>query len=100
MARTYGTQVESASSALNPGSAVTVTFAADVLVAGANPGRALLILTNDGANPVYLSFGGTAAISVGPRLNANGGALTIKEYTGAIRARAAIADTVIGVAEV
>lgn len=100
MARTYGTQIESSSEAKNPGSVVLVTTAADVQVAAPNAARALLILTNDGANPIYLSLGGTAVIGSGIRLNANGGAISLREYTGAVRARAATADTNLGVAEV
>lgn len=100
MARTYGTQTQSSDAAKNPGSTFSVLAASSSQIVAANPGRVLLVITNDGANAVYLSLGGTAAVGSGIRLNASGGAITLREYTGAVSARAATGDTAIGIAEV
>ena len=41
-----------------------------------NPRRKKVVLTNDSVNIIYLARGETAYLNRGPRLNANGGALT------------------------
>lgn len=100
MPRLYGSQVQASDAAKNPGSTVLVLAASSTVVAAANAGRALLIIVNDGANAVYLSLGGTAAVGAGIRLNANGGSISLKEFTGQVTARAATGDTNVTVAEV
>lgn len=46
-------------------------------VAPVDENRAWILLTNDGANPIYLNFGETAVANESCRLNANGGALLL-----------------------
>lgn len=66
--------------------AVNVTTSSTTIVS-AKTDRRWLYLVNDSDTTIYLSFGGTATLNQGIRLNANGGTLTINAsnlYTGAI----------------
>lgn len=49
--------------------------------------RVELIITNDGANTVYLKYGPGAEAQKGPRLNKEGGGIVITEYTGIVSVR-------------
>jgi hypothetical protein len=81
--------------AFNPGSAVAVTTSSTP-VASANGGRVEMTITNDHATAiVYLSLGGTAAVSTGIRLNAAGGSYTTHAYQGAVTAIGSAAATVL-----
>ena len=53
-------------------------------VRAANRSRVVLKMTNDGANTVYVAYGPTAVKNEGDRLNAEGGTVTIDEYTGEV----------------
>lgn len=86
--------------AKQPQAGVLVTVAASLLLVAANENRVCVYITNDSANVVYLSLGGVAVAGQGIRLNANGGSVTIAEYTGQINARAATADSQVGFCEV
>jgi hypothetical protein len=57
-------------------SAVTVSTS-NTTVLARNTGRQYAVIVNDGANPVYLSLGGTAVANSGIRLNAQGGSFEI-----------------------
>jgi hypothetical protein len=84
---------------------VNVGTGSTPVVAG-NPNRGRIILTNDGANVIYLMYGlaadGTAPTAVagsGARLNANGGSIVEDSYTGPIAAIAMTAATNLCVLE-
>lgn len=80
--------------------AVTAEGTSKTLVE-ANPNRVELILTNDGENAVYLSFGtGAAEAHKGPRLNKEGGSLIITGYSGKITCITATGTAVVSFAEV
>jgi hypothetical protein len=85
--------------ARTPNTSVTVLNASSTAVVPANPRRISVTITNDGANVVYLSLGGTAALNSGIRVNA-GGSFKTSAFTGAINGRAAVADTVVVYSEV
>lgn len=69
-------------------------------VAAKNPGRVTLTLTNDSANVIYVYKGASAAINKGIRLNKEGGAIVIDDYTGVVTAAAATAASSLCVCEV
>jgi hypothetical protein len=55
--------------------------AADAVLLASNLNRKGVVIVNDSANIVYLSFGATALINKGIRLNANGGSFTMQSMT-------------------
>ena len=57
-----------ASSSVSVGTSSAVALAAD-------PNRVYLALVNDSDAPIYIEFGGAAAVNDGWRLNANGGGI-------------------------
>lgn len=87
-------------SAKTPGSAVEVNKEEATLVAPANPGRVSLTLTNDSENAVYLWKGAGAQVGKGIRLNKEGGAIVIDDYTGLVTAAAQTAKANLCVCEV
>jgi len=92
-------RVQSRSSASISESAVTIGASDAALVAG-NSARVELFLQNDHASQdIYLSFGGTAQVNKGIRLKAGLG-IVITSYTGAVRAIASGAGTVVLIVEV
>lgn len=95
-----GREIVRKATADQPGTAVSVDAASEV-VAAANPDRAEITIQNDHATQIiYLSLGGTAALNSGIRLNALGGSWTSNAYTGAINGIATGAATVALVTEV
>lgn len=105
MARTFTGpgNVGRVSDAKNGGQALSLTGASQA-VAGPNPGRAALYVSNmSAANPMFLAFGTaaaatpTAVASSGIRL-APGQTLVIEAYTGAVAVIGTAAD-VLGIVE-
>lgn len=87
-----------ASTAVNVGTGSTPVLDAD-------PSRTRAILTNDGANIIYvaLSTNGqppTAVVNSGIRLNAAGGSVVIDDYQGPISAISVTAATNLAVCEI
>lgn len=81
--------------------AVSVTTSNTAIVSS-NVGRQYLVIVNDGANPVYLSLGGTAVANSGIRLNAQGGSIELTQdnlFTGAISGIAVGGTSVVTVFE-
>lgn len=86
------------SDAVNVGTGSTPVLDADV-------SRRTVILTNDGANIIYVALQTTdqpptAVVNKGLRLNANGGTVTLDEFTGAIAAIALTGATNLCVVEI
>lgn len=54
----------------------------------ANPRRTYLLLQNDSTSAIYVSFGATAALGQGVRLNADGGSLEISARNQNLDSRA------------
>lgn len=78
------------------GSAAVSVSGSDIALVAANADRTAVTICNDHATQiVYLAFGTTAVINQGIRLNAAGGTITITWWTGAIRAIASGASTVV-----
>lgn len=82
-----------------PAGAVTAK-AESATLAEADPNRAALYVTNDGANVVYLALGATAVKNKGIRLNAEGGAVVIDNYTGVVSVVTASGESVVTFSEV
>lgn len=86
------------SSAVNVGTGSTPVLDAD-------PSRQTVILTNDGANIIYVALSTdeeppTAVANSGGRLNANGGTITLEGYQGPIAAIALTAATNLCILEI
>jgi hypothetical protein len=83
-----------------PGDFVKVEKEKTTTVAATNRSRVSLTLTNDSANTIYVFKGDGAVIGKGIRLNKDGGAIVISDYTGLVTAAAAVADSNLCVSEV
>lgn len=55
-------------------------------LAASNENRVSLYVVNNGTKPLWLAFGATAVADEGIRLNENGGAIIISDYTGIVTA--------------
>ena len=66
---------------------VAVTVSSQEAVA-ANARRTYLLLQNDSTSAIYVSFGSTAALGQGVRLNADGGSLEISARNQNLDSRA------------
>lgn len=86
--------------AKTPGTVVEVKKEEATTVAAANTSRVSLILTNDSENTIYVYKGASAAVGKGIRLNKEGGAVIIDDYTGIVTAAAKTATSNLGVSEV
>jgi hypothetical protein len=82
------------STAVKPNDGVAVS-GTSVQIAGANSSRNQIWIYNDSSTAVvYLSYGGTATLHTGIRLNPNGGVHTSQLFKGAINAIATGSVTV------
>ena len=72
--------------AATPGDVVAVSEG--TTVAASNPSRVSLTLTNDSENTIYVFKGAGAEVGEGIRLNKEGGAIVIDDYTGLVTAAA------------
>lgn len=79
--------------ASNPNSGVAVGTSSTRVVDPNSNRVQVWVYNNDPVNVAYLSYGGTAALNTGIRLNPNGGSHTTQLYKGAINAVAAGALT-------
>lgn len=86
--------------AKNAGSLVEVKKEEPTTVAAANRARISLTLTNDSENTIYVWKGEGAEVGKGIRLNKEGGAIVIDDYTGVVTAAAKTAKSNLCVAEV
>ena len=68
-------------------------------VLAANANRIATILVNDSDTDIYINLSGTAAMMEGIRLNAFGGSLVEKNYTGAVTAICGAANKNLTVTE-
>ena len=68
-------------------------------VLSANTKRTTAILVNDSDTTIYIAKGTTAVVNEGIRLNANGGAAVISDYSGAITAISSSASKNLTVCE-
>jgi hypothetical protein len=66
----------------------------------ANPGRVALYVTNDGEKTVYLALGEAATKNEGIRLNAEGGAVVIDNFTGKVTVVTAAGESVVTFSEI
>lgn len=89
-----------AAEAKTAGDAVTVKAEESKEIAAANRNRISLTLTNDSASVVYVYKGTKAATGKGIRLNAEGGAVVIDDYTGVVTAATAAEEASLCVSEV
>lgn len=100
MANRVSFPVAQTDTATTPASTATCTSAASVQLVAANTGRIEVTVCNtDAANPIWLSLGGTAAVSNGIRVPA-GGSYTTHAYTGAINGRASTADVTVSYTDI
>lgn len=97
---TFFNQASHADKAKNPGSVVEVAQESPTEVAASNRSRLSLTLVNDSENLIYVFKGGGAEVGKGIRLNANGGAIVIDDYTGQVTAAAKTAKSKLCVCEV
>jgi len=93
-------QPNAATSAKNAGSVVEVEKEKSTEVAAAYGSRVSLTLTNDSENTIYVFKGEGATVGKGIRLNKEGGAIVIDDYTGIVTAAAKTAKSNLCVCEV
>jgi hypothetical protein len=93
-------QPTAADKAKTPGDVVEVKKEETTTIAVANRSRVSLTLTNDSENTIYVFKGDGAAVGKGLRLNANGGAIVIDDYTGLVTAAAKTAKSNLCICEV
>lgn len=86
--------------AIAPASAVTAKTESQTLIADSAKRRVVAYITNDGANVVYLALGATATKNKGIRLNKEGGAAVIDNYTGVVSVVTAEGESVVAFSEV
>jgi len=86
--------------AKTPGNVVEIKKEEATSVSASNPARISLTLTNDSANVIYVYKGSGAAINKGIRLNKEGGAVIIDDYTGVVTAAAATGASNLCISEV
>lgn len=86
--------------ARTPGGVVKVEKEKATAVVEADRGRVSLTLSNDSENTIYVFKGAGAEVGKGIRLNAEGGAVVIDDYTGIVTAAAANAASNLCVSEV
>jgi hypothetical protein len=99
--RTTGSNIaRSANVAKTPGGVVEVNKEEETTVAAANEARVTLTLINDSANVIYVWKGTGAEVGKGTRLNAEGGAMVIDDYTGVVTAAAKTAKSNLCICEV
>jgi len=94
-----GTITPSQASTATTDSFVTVGIGSTVVLA-ANASRKVALIVNDSDETIYLSYGGTATLNSGIRLNASGGAIREELYTGAINAISTSGSKILTVTEI
>jgi hypothetical protein len=95
-----GTPPAPVTTAVKPNNSVAVGTTS-VQVAALNVNRnQIWIYNNSGSAIVYLSYGGTATLNTGVRLNPNGGFHTTQLFKGAITAITATGSATVTVVEV
>lgn len=93
-------QPDAADKAKVPGDLVEVKKEEATVVSASNRSRISLTLTNDSANVIYVFKGEGAVIGKGIRLNKEGGAIVIDDYTGLVTAAATTAKSNLCISEV
>lgn len=102
MGRTYRKHnlATAAETAKTAGSSVTVKKEESKEVSAADNDRISLTLTNDSESVIYIFKGAEAAVNEGIRLNAEGGAIVIDDYTGVVTAATEADEANLCVSEV